>query len=284
VRKESDWVYHDVVVPLNRKLKEAASALGWTLVGDSRVNSDGTLGTTGGIMGRSRTHGICNCTAGGYFNTFVQSYLRQGDHQGAIHPNPLGYSRMYRSPIAVSLNRVRPAAARRIVSSDRLVSTTAGDLDASGVREISGLTTGHAQTMESPLNKLKENHDWTDRITAMGKALGDGLLQSMVSVAVARDEPGMSPEDEALTRGPPAGKEKDPPAARTPSKEAVSRAHEQARQHDSKRVTHHGRPDYKGLPNDVVEVVKKQNARKAAALEELERGKQPLTPARGQDR
>ncbi len=110
---EAEWTYSDVLVRLNRKIKQAADGLNWILAGDSQISASGALGNTTGNMARSRTRGLCNCDTG-YFNTVRQSFLRYGEKNAAWHPNSSGFSGTYRRSIRETLQRtIAPVSARR---------------------------------------------------------------------------------------------------------------------------------------------------------------------------
>lgn len=110
---ESSWVYQNVLVRLNRKVKEAANGLGWVVAGDSRISSSGALGNTSGNMARSRKRGLCNCDYG-YFNTFRQALLKYQDHHATWHPNRRGFHYTYRRTIYAALQQqVRSTSFRR---------------------------------------------------------------------------------------------------------------------------------------------------------------------------
>jgi hypothetical protein len=54
------------------------------------------------VMTRAGTHGLSNCDEP-YFNTIGQSWSRQGDVSGFVHPNSNGYTNIYVDPLYSSI-------------------------------------------------------------------------------------------------------------------------------------------------------------------------------------
>ena len=73
-QQEVVWIHNDVIIPLNRTIKDAAQKHGWHYVE--------------GIKQASTRHGLCSKNR--WFHTFKDSFFFQGDLRGAIHPNQKG--------------------------------------------------------------------------------------------------------------------------------------------------------------------------------------------------
>lgn len=103
------WLYSDVAVKLNEKVRYAAGRHGWTYIG--------------GAMEKSRKFGLCRCDDG-YFNVLGQSLSTQGDVRGTVHPNSEGYKEIYRdavySKINLCINDLRKQAASTSTSNPLL--------------------------------------------------------------------------------------------------------------------------------------------------------------------
>ncbi len=92
---ENDWkyIYDKFLAPLNQAVAAAAALHGWDFVD---------------ISGEAIRKGICNCD--GYINSLTQSFARQGDQYGTMHPNVTGFREIYRdklfNQLLTSISRV----------------------------------------------------------------------------------------------------------------------------------------------------------------------------------
>jgi hypothetical protein len=79
---------HNIIVTnLNNTMAQAAQENDWSFVD---------------VMTRAGTHGLSNCDEP-YFNTIGQSWSRQGDVSGFVHPNSNGYTNIYVDPLYSSI-------------------------------------------------------------------------------------------------------------------------------------------------------------------------------------
>jgi hypothetical protein len=76
--EESTWAYQDVVLPLNERVHDAATAHGWNFVG--------------GIAADFLTHGYC--AQDSWVRSIPQSLYQQGNRDGTLHPNFAGHTDM----------------------------------------------------------------------------------------------------------------------------------------------------------------------------------------------
>ena len=81
------WAYNNVLVPMNEKIKAAANQQQWKFAG--------------GIQSAFRRHGVC--ANGNWVNGLTGSSERQGNLEGAMHPNMLGHE-AYRDAIVRAIS------------------------------------------------------------------------------------------------------------------------------------------------------------------------------------
>jgi len=74
-KKEMEFAYYEVLIPLNQTIKKAAEDHNWILVS--------------GLDQLSVNHGVCSQES--WFNTFEQSWQNQDTITGVLHPNAKGH-------------------------------------------------------------------------------------------------------------------------------------------------------------------------------------------------
>jgi len=89
LKNEASWRFtrNKFIQPLNDRILGSARAHGWRVVD---------------VEAEFGSHGYCNC-ADPYMTTLASTFVTQGDHKGAAHPNAAGYRRAYKQPVADAL-------------------------------------------------------------------------------------------------------------------------------------------------------------------------------------
>lgn len=268
---EISWVYSSVLVALNRKIKEAASALGWVVAGDSQVTANGNLGNDSGNMARTRARGLCDCSTG-YFNNVRQALL-QNDYRHAVHPNARGYQNSYAPTLTATLNqRLRPTAARSespLLTTNFTISRGVGadaeDLSWQGADLVDEVQAEEAFVDDYPI--AVETRSARPGHAAQAEEFDQ--REDRTGAARVRHDVREYAQEEALYGAPVLDADRQPPAR--PRPEDIRRAEQQEARQMREPQQFRGRPTFDDVPPEHRQQAMQQQAHLAALFEELNR-------------